>query len=571
MPHFLVIVLTLTAALAALKAVEEDAPAWWAPSLLATALAPFAHESGLVCGAIVGGLVIIQRGFRLRRRDVAGVLLGGLLNAGALLLRARIPGAGSFLPDGLNSAYENVMFALQGLLYPLGPAIGLLAHRYGWHDFALIGGAAGGLAVSWRAGHPGARDRARWLDRRAMDRALSVVVGLGHAARDRALSLWWLGQLAPFLCPGGGGHRDVVGRDPCPLAQVPLSHQRTFPEAWEKGSFQEKGVGVFKSCCPGRCWAQRASKDVAPGTGARAYSKDIAQADAGEIFGCRAEDEGRRAAELVGADRALVGRLEPPTFAWAQRGAHQAIAHVYQQILEAAEDKGNAPLGFVNVPAWLTPRDQTYALSKDGAVMLPLYTNVRRYIAVNRQERAAKCCMSTSCKSRRTSGGFHGDWLDGEQMRQFAVEHRSVWLARWEGQGRAGRFELHHVGAIVEDQPPVESPLARFEGGPALESASVQRQDRGRWTVTLTWRAEGPVEANVFVHVVDAARNLVAQADGPALGGMVPLSVWQPGDRVVDVRRLTLPDDRRAVHRAGRSVQCRRTAPGVRGGRAPAG
>jgi hypothetical protein len=60
--------------------------------------------------------------------------------------------------------------------------------------------------------------------------------------------------------------------------------------------------------------------------------------------------------------------------------------------------------------------------------------------------------------------------------------------------------------------------------------------------LTLTWHAGEPVEASVFVHVVDATHHLAAQVDGAALGGLVPLSVWRPGDRVVDVRHFTLPD-----------------------------
>jgi hypothetical protein len=64
----------------------------------------------------------------------------------------------------------------------------------------------------------------------------------------------------------------------------------------------------------------------------------------------------------------------------------------------------------------------------------------------------------------------------------------------------------------------------------------------GHWAVTLTWLASGPVEGNVFLHVVDSHRSLVTQADGPALGGLVPISLWQDGDRVYDVRHVTLPE-----------------------------
>ena len=481
MPHLLVVALTLTATLAALKANEEDTAGWWAISLTATALAPFAHESGLVCSAIVGGLVVIQRGFRLRRRKVAGVLLGGLLNAGALLLRARIPGTGSFLPDGLNSILENTMFALQGLLYPVGPAIGLLVHRYGWNDFALIGIASGSLVLLLV-----------WQSTRARDGGTDV--------RWIARALWWWawGMLPATVRFRYGG-----------LVNSPRFY-----------ALAAAGIVML--------WAEIIVR--------------LARLPWTDLSGSLGKAASRKVLGGVLAGALLASNV---SFLWAQKGAHQAIVHVYQQILEVSESEANAPLGFVNVPAWMTPREQTYALSKDGAVMLPLYTNVWQYIAVNRQERPADNVMVVHVlqEPEKIYWGFHGDWLDWEQMRQFAVEHQTVWLARWDRQEPLGRFVLHYAGAIEEDQPPAQTALARFTGGPVLEAASAQQVEQGQWTVTLTWHAEGPVEANVFVHVVDAAHNLIAQTDGAALQGMAPLSVWQPGDRVVDVRHLTVPED----------------------------
>ena len=41
---------------------------------------------------------------------------------------------------------------------------------------------------------------------------------------------------------------------------------------------------------------------------------------------------------------------------------------------------------------------------------------------------------------------------------------------------------------------------------------------------------------------------MVAQADGPALGGMVPTWVWQDGDRIYDVRYITIPEGTTGPH-----------------------
>lgn len=47
----------------------------------------------------------------------------------------------------------------------------------------------------------------------------------------------------------------------------------------------------------------------------------------------------------------------------------------------------------------------------------------------------------------------------------------------------------------------------------------------------------------MFVHVRDAHNNLVTQADGAVLGRMLPMQYHQSGDRIVDVRYLTLPEE----------------------------
>ena len=58
--------------------------------------------------------------------------------------------------------------------------------------------------------------------------------------------------------------------------------------------------------------------------------------------------------------------------------------------------------------------------------------------------------------------------------------------------------------------------------------------------VTLFWRAIDPPQADytTFVHVVDAAGEIVAQADAQPLNGRYPTSIWSPGEAIVDERIL---------------------------------
>ena len=137
--HPLVTMLTLLAVYAALKADRGNATWWWAISLFATALAPFAHESGAVCAVIVAGMVMIQGSASPGRRRIVGIILGGMLNVGAVVLRSQVPGVGTMQWAGWSDLPQNVAFFLHGLVYPAAPIIGWLANQWMWPDLGLVG------------------------------------------------------------------------------------------------------------------------------------------------------------------------------------------------------------------------------------------------------------------------------------------------------------------------------------------------------------------------------------------------------------------------------------------------
>ncbi len=58
--------------------------------------------------------------------------------------------------------------------------------------------------------------------------------------------------------------------------------------------------------------------------------------------------------------------------------------------------------------------------------------------------------------------------------------------------------------------------------------------------VTLLWERVRPTRnrATVFIHVVDTAGNIVAQADAPPLQDTYPIPVWQPGAIIQDVHTV---------------------------------
>lgn len=460
MSHPLVTMLTLLAAFAALKGERDQSVRWWGLSLLATILAPLAHESGQACAVVVGGLVLVQCGHR-SRHTVLLVLLGGLLNVGALVLRSHIPGVGQPAFAGAQDSVQNALFFLHGLTYPVAPLIGGLVGRYAAQDFALVAVAATCLlgVVVWLV-----LRRAEW--------------------RWAASPLWWWA---------------------CAALPAGLSLRYGYLYASPR-------VYTLAAAGTVTLWS-------------------------GVIFGIS------RAMKKVSLQILTVVLLlglilsHNVVFLRRQFDLFSALNSVYQGVLDAAKDEENTPLGFVNLPKALAHPDKTYAMIQETVLFVPPYSNVSEFIEVNGEWRPAEAVMYTPVLQETDFAfGFQGHGLDWDGMRDFAANHRTIWLAKW----RDGRFSLLYVGSVESDAATSDEPLVRFEGGPAIDSVSAEPIAEGHRAVVIDWVAEGPVDAEIFVHVRDADGELVAQADGPALGGMVPIWVWRAGDRVHDVRHVYL-------------------------------
>ncbi|MBE9508825.1 MAG: hypothetical protein IMY86_12340 [Chloroflexi bacterium] len=465
LPHHLATALTLFSVYAALKAERDDTTGWWGLSLLATTLAPFAHESGQMCAVIVGGVVIIQYGIRSGRRRIVATVLGGALSVGAFLLRNHIPGVGEARPVGLQDWLQNTMFFLHGLLYPVAPIIGRLVHHHGANDFTLIKIATASLCL--------------------------LLIWLAHRSRDWrhvACNLWW------WAC-----------------AALPAAVSFRYG-----GLYISPRLYALASAGIVMLWAY-----VIIELGKMVRS----------VWGRR----------LVWALLAGVIVTQNTLFIYRERSLFVSLNSVYQRVLEAAKDRTNAPLGFVNLPSYLAWPQKTHALIQESVTFIPPYSNVGEFIEVNEEWRASDAVVYTPVlKDTEEIFKAEGPGLDWEQMRQFAIDHSTIWLTRY----HEGQFVLNHVGMITADARPVSTdPLVRFEGGPVIESAAAQKTHDGRWAVTITWLASGPVDGKIFVHVRDASNNLVVQANGPTLGGMVPPWIWRSGDRISDVRHFALPED----------------------------
>lgn len=111
--------------------------------------------------------------------------------------------------------------------------------------------------------------------------------------------------------------------------------------------------------------------------------------------------------------------------------------------------------------------------------------------------------------------------------------------------GAPAESVLLAVGGLAEpvgdDRLDVAQVASRFEGGIVLSDYELLQQP-GQLTVLTVWTTEAEVgiEYTLFLHVYNEAGVLVAQADGPPVGGVWPTSLWRVGEQIVESRAVDL-------------------------------
>jgi hypothetical protein len=78
----------------------------------------------------------------------------------------------------------------------------------------------------------------------------------------------------------------------------------------------------------------------------------------------------------------------------------------------------------------------------------------------------------------------------------------------------------------------------------ALTGATHSQPTASALAVSLCWAslAPAPQDYTVFVHLYDTNGTLVADGDGPPMGGAFPTGLWQPGDMIVDTHVIALDE-----------------------------
>ena len=136
--------------------------------------------------------------------------------------------------------------------------------------------------------------------------------------------------------------------------------------------------------------------------------------------------------------------------------------------------------------------------------------------------------------------------LNGENARigLTLIDGRGQVLA----EGAPGAVRLNSRERVFEVPVAVESPAVAF-GSPTLltllgrDLPANPLAATEELKVTLYWQAQAEidVEYTVFVQLLDASGQVVAQIDQPPQGGAAPTTTWLPGEVLTDPYQLTLP------------------------------
>lgn len=129
----------------------------------------------------------------------------------------------------------------------------------------------------------------------------------------------------------------------------------------------------------------------------------------------------------------------------------------------------------------------------------------------------------------------------------YDAEHKSLSTTDRDGQRVPVTLtRLKFIPVAWPSQPPPIADDALFGDSLLLEGHALFEANLtpgSTLKLQLWWQALAPVgtDYTVFVHLLDAAGNIVAQGDSVPVGGRYPTSVWEVGEQIIDPRAITLP------------------------------
>jgi hypothetical protein len=214
-------------------------------------------------------------------------------------------------------------------------------------------------------------------------------------------------------------------------------------------------------------------------------------------------------------------------------------ANVVRQLIDTAtQSQPEAGRTYINVPAFLGPKDSDFLLGHAGVTMLPDYFGLDLEVAAATGQHPPIDSLSYDDLARPwdEAYGLQGQHGGLQEATASVAKGGGVYVTRFE----PGAIRLEYAGRVA--QAPLAPLVARFGDWAALERANADIQG-DTLAIHLVWRAlaKAPGDYTVFVHVVGDALQPLVQSDGYPVAGLLPPRDWAPGAEVYDERRIPLP------------------------------
>ncbi len=191
---------------------------------------------------------------------------------------------------------------------------------------------------------------------------------------------------------------------------------------------------------------------------------------------------------------------------------------------------------FVNLPQWLSPPSNTYALGAEFVSMLGDYLFVGELVAQNIGPAHPARALEISdllTPANYTYGIQRPSPLEDPQM-DTAAREWDVFITHY----APDQPETEHTGWI---SPAANATLPLAFIGPYTLLSANAAHCAGRTAITLTWQElafDAPLTASLFVHALDEAGQLLGQADGPPLGVPPGFIHFGPNQPVTEQRQI---------------------------------
>ncbi len=232
---------------------------------------------------------------------------------------------------------------------------------------------------------------------------------------------------------------------------------------------------------------------------------------------------------------------------------YQAGSTLMTQIIEAGQDKNGRRKLFLNVPDRFEYRHAFYPLGYWGMLLAPVSQDLGDFIWLAspfrpRTETRSLTTRPLIDKAIKASP-FEVNTRGVEAYDQGKLMDSVMWADQTyvTDYHPDGALTLQSVGEI-RAKPTSPAFLARpkqvvgtIQNIATLINATVTWQPNIA-TISLTWQAIAPAQPTdtIFVHLIDADGQVVAQADGDSLNGLIRPSAWQPGQLIIDQRQIQL-------------------------------